>query len=268
MKSDKFNMVKNQAFTLIELLVVIAIIAILAAMLLPALQRARDMGKSASCISNLKQIGMAYFAYTTDYKFCPARYTPYSGGKGWSGATVPLLFHNLQYINSGNIFSCAGEPNNKIPPIGSEENLLGVYNNYGYNMLFGLYPGYNKRPGPWSRAEIEKMPGSARLSVFADGAAAATGIYPQNSACHWFGYYAMPNNVFYPGRILTAANTDNYGGITLRHNMKANVLSLGGSVSSPTYSQLMSVDSTGKEVYFSPTCKYGTTGPFPLITKR
>ena len=81
----------KRSFTLIELLVVIAIIAILAAMLLPALSHARDRAKAASCMSNLKQLGTAMTMYCDAYNGYPYQQSRDVAKLEWDMRLLPFL---------------------------------------------------------------------------------------------------------------------------------------------------------------------------------
>jgi len=127
-------------FTLVELLVVIAVIAILAAMLLPALNKARDKAKAISCMGNLKQIGMMQLMYANAFDdwFCPLLL--YVGGwdacydSDWNMNQPGILAVGLSMAETASrskVYQCPGIRD-------YTRSYTAAYAGFGYNECLGM----------------------------------------------------------------------------------------------------------------------------------
>ncbi|MEI6421316.1 MAG: prepilin-type N-terminal cleavage/methylation domain-containing protein [Lentisphaerota bacterium] len=154
-----------KGFTLIELLIVIAIIAILAAMLLPALKNAKDYAKRILCVNNLKSNGTAISFYTDDFNgFYPLSYNYLDGNERWY-RTVYLLGYveRKDYVNLGDgstkavnnsVFVCSTDYDlidNKILDYG------GYLGSYGPNKCLFLSPATSTSPKNFSTAKVKDV---------------------------------------------------------------------------------------------------------------
>lgn len=108
------NCGRRQAFTLVELLVVIAIIGILVALLLPAVQAAREAARRMSCSNNMKQLGLALHNYHDTFKVFPANF---DGSLNQGRISFSWIVHTLPFIEQGplyNQFDFRVDPTNKF----------------------------------------------------------------------------------------------------------------------------------------------------------
>ena len=128
------------AFTLIELLVVIAIIAILAAILFPVFAKAREKARQTSCLSNVKQIGLAIMMYVQDYDELyprtntwnyPAAYYPADWPYNWVAVLAP-------YVKNTQIFVCPSTRGNGPTPSGNDMGVQGYLMSYYFGFWYSV----------------------------------------------------------------------------------------------------------------------------------
>ncbi len=183
---------RNRTFTLIELLVVIAIIAILASMLLPSLNQARESARSNSCRGNLKQIGLSMTLYANDSKESFAINSINNNSRYWTGVLV-----SLQYLTKAQMMcpsrahlSSSGSDwfhqfwRNPTMSLTDLDSINWSICDYGMNFHYV------------SGAKLSKFPQASKSILIAESAVQGRDGQPANPLGFYRinSYYSLPNN--------------------------------------------------------------------------
>ncbi|MCE5238132.1 DUF1559 domain-containing protein [bacterium] len=188
---------RTRGFTLIELLVVIAIIAILAAILFPVFAKAREKARQSSCLSNIKQLGLAEMQYCQDYDEMTSPY-------GDHGCTATSCKHWYQviapYLKSTQVLQCPS-----CSP-------------HGTNADYGIV--YNHNAGCGGGVSLGSIPYPAQAAIFMDAQTSSTDPRGHEIIYCWLHYpNAHPNG---------AGDGNDENRCSSRHNNGANVTFLDG----------------------------------------
>jgi prepilin-type processing-associated H-X9-DG protein/prepilin-type N-terminal cleavage/methylation domain-containing protein len=242
----------SHAFTLVELLVVIGIISVLVAMLLPALNKARESAQRISCASNLRQVNMAWIAYVSDYHGeLPVMTTNYwhitppttppalvTTDYYWASMLKPYLndqsgmqspyngiyaYKTSDWVSGTGVFQCPSLPDN--------HSSLGTgvaYVAYGINRYgIGGDQAYGSPYMAFRRSVQIKDP--ATLLSFADSQYSVPD--PSKGTLRGWYYVNLVGS-------RTSAPTGLYGGVAYRHGGLANVAFCDGHVEAMSWKEL------------------------------
>lgn len=238
------NHLKDSKFTLIELLVVVAIIAILASMLLPSLNKARDRAKTTTCLGSLKQMALGSAQYSGDYNdhLLPSRVP---GADSWDGANWGFLI--APYVGDSNPWkrsSNSGEwysKTMKCPQGAITMNMDGqpiteagaTWGIYGLNSMLG---GYYTDAGenvenywrPWVACKLSRVRNTSAVAFY-DGTFSVGGYFGNGEILKGIGKMAHGG-----------VASENY--ILLPYSAQTNCTSVDGSAKSRTTRELVEWD--------------------------